>query len=85
MIKELKLISTVLALFFATSAVAQLEVKPLERNNLTYSNQLSVASQLNKKKAGETLILPFFEDFLYGPGYPDTNKWLDNQVWIEST
>jgi hypothetical protein len=84
MIKELKLISTVLALFFATSAVAQLEVKPLERNNLTYSNQLSVASQLNKKKAGETLILPFFEDFLYGPGYPDTNKWLDNQVYVNN-
>jgi hypothetical protein len=84
MIKKLKSIATIFALFFTTTALAQLEVKPLERNSLNYSNHNKESSQLNKKKAGQTLILPFFEDFLYGPGYPDTNNWVDNQVYINN-
>ena len=31
---------------------------------------------------GDTLALPFFDDFSYPGPYPDLNRWLDNQVYV---
>lgn len=81
---KIKSILFFVALITTASAFAQLEVKPLERNNINYTATKSSSSLLNKKKADESLILPFFEDFLYGSGYPDTNKWLDNYVYVNN-
>ena len=35
--------------------------------------------------AGDTLTLPFFEDFTGYDVYPDTNKWVDYEVYINNT
>ena len=33
----------------------------------------------------DTLSLPFFEDFAHIAGYPDSRRWVENQVWINNT
>lgn len=37
-----------------------------------------------KRAAGDTLKLPFFDDFSYSSLYPDPKLWLDNKVYINS-
>jgi hypothetical protein len=65
-------------------AIAQLRLYPTSRtntNNARY-NDLSGA----RKKATQTLTLPFWDDFSNPYGlYPDTLKWLDSySVWVNS-
>ncbi|MDX2001672.1 MAG: T9SS type A sorting domain-containing protein [Chitinophagales bacterium] len=38
-----------------------------------------------KSRAIDTLQLPFRDDFSYRSEYPDTAKWIDNQVFINNT
>lgn len=33
----------------------------------------------------DTLILPFFDDFTSGEGYPNPLRWTDQQVWVNNT
>lgn len=50
-----------------------------ERPNYTWNN-----NRLNKWGKPDTLKLPFFEDFSQNSVYPDSSKWLDNTVFINS-
>jgi hypothetical protein len=69
----------------AIGLAAQPTILPLQRNHVlqqTVSQNFSY--KLSKKASTDTLKLPFFDDFIYGPGYPDTNRWADRQVYINN-
>ncbi len=72
-------------LFYAclTSASAQEVVTGLQSNSLIKKNNVIFESKgLN---AGETIELPFFDDFSGQSVFPDTKKWFDNFVFINNT
>lgn len=75
---------------FANQLSAQVTTTPLNENRVitqflaenpgyTWNNQL-------KSKWGQkdTLTLPFFDDFSTSEIYPDSTKWLNNQVFINN-
>ncbi len=70
-----------LQLFIASALQAQEHKGPLVCNPELF-NKTSVPQQVQKKTA---LSLPFFEDFTSYDLYPDANKWVENQVYINNT
>jgi len=38
-----------------------------------------------QRSINDTLVLPFFEDFASNIGYPNEEKFTDNQVWVNQT
>src|SRR5687767_12191898 len=78
----MRAISTVLFLLFAFSSLAQGPIiTPLKGNaqlkkyNAPYSG---------KRALGDTLALPFFDDFTSTNVYPDMKYWRDSDVYINS-
>lgn len=78
-------------LFFSLYSGAQVITTPLERNisierfleahpNYEWGN----SKHLNKWGVKDTLSLPFFDDFTISSIYPDSSKWLNNQVYINN-
>jgi hypothetical protein len=77
---------TILAFFFCTLLNAQEVVSPLSNNPF----QIIHAEKQKKQSAvtrflmapGDTLLLPFIDDFSSTFIYPDSTKWLDKKVYI---
>lgn len=63
--------------------VAQEVVSHLHGNPQLYDANPKVAFDKKIKKTRATL--PFIEDFSYNGPYPDPNKWLDKNVYINNT
>ncbi len=54
-------------------------------SNLQYNSQLvfkKPSNQLAAKRAGDTLQLPFFDDFANKDVYPKSELWLDSFVYV---
>lgn len=64
------------------AAKAQLTIKPLEKT--APLNQYRTIGKSFKKSASDTLNLPFFDDFLYGPSFPDEMRWVENQAYVNN-
>ncbi len=69
---------------------AQVKTYPLETNPrleaFHYANPNYIFQHNSKNKFGQrdTLDLPFFDDFSQSTLYPDSTKWLNNQVYINN-
>jgi len=81
---------SVFCLFFSTLSYAQVTTYPIQENavlqnfhkaNPTYQFQGILKSKFGKR---DTLELPFFDDFSESNLYPDSTKWLNNQVYINN-
>jgi hypothetical protein len=72
----------------STTVFGQIGIKPLEGNpNLQafikdHPNYQWNRGKLYKWGQKDTLELPFFEDFTSTTIYPDSSKWLDNDVYV---
>jgi hypothetical protein len=62
---------------------AQLTIKPLERGGHQHKTS-NLPSKQYKKGKPDTLNLPFFDDFLYGPAFPDTARWREKQAFVNN-
>ena len=60
-------------------------VGPLHYNPVLYNKEHKVAGKRSARTTAATLTLPFFEDFTGYDVYPDTNKWIDDGVYINNT
>ncbi|MGB1037466.1 MAG: T9SS type A sorting domain-containing protein [Bacteroidia bacterium] len=73
-----------------SSAFAQVSTTTLQDNakiqNFLAKNPNYSFQNINKNKFGQkdTLNLPFFDDFSESSLYPDSSKWLNNQVYINN-
>lgn len=65
------------------SASAQEVVTGLQSNSLIKNN--NAIFERKGLNAGETIELPFFDDFSGQSVFPDTKKWIDNFVFINNT
>jgi hypothetical protein len=80
---DMKRLSIVLFSLLTTSLFSQGPIiTPLKGNSRLSSAKEKV---LVKRAAGDTLKLPFFDDFTTTEVYPDARMWLDKQVYINST
>lgn len=70
-----------LSVLISLQAWSQLAVKPLERGAAPDNFQPVIKF---KKNQSDTLNLPFFEDFLYGPSLPNSEKWQDRHVFVNN-
>jgi hypothetical protein len=70
------------AIFNAPSASGQEQVGPLMWNPLVAK---TATAKKAAKKTTATLALPFFEDFTGNSPSPDSNKWVDFEVFINNT
>ncbi|MFY0642929.1 MAG: T9SS type A sorting domain-containing protein [Bacteroidia bacterium] len=80
-----------LYLLLSLGSFAQVETVPLNSNPqivhfLNENPDYEWGRDVFKSKWGtkDTLGLPFFEDFTHGGIYPDSSKWLNNQVYINN-
>lgn len=75
---------TILTLFVClyTSVLAQEYIAPLDHNPVL---RYGIYPQPNAKKVDDTLIVPFIDDFSYQTKYPDENRWMGRQVYINNT
>ena len=64
------------------SAEAQELVSTLETNAVI--EQAAINQQRPTFKRGDTLNLPFFEDFSRREGYPDPTRWADDYVYVNN-
>lgn len=87
----MKRILTILVILGGFVANAQVTAYPLTQNhhivkflqdNPHYSWKTNYK---NKWGVKDTLSLPFFDDFTIPSIYPDSSKWLNNQVYINNT
>lgn len=62
----------------AQEMTGPLRWNPYQSNNHTLHKKAA-------KKTTTALSLPFFEDFTYYTPYPDSNKWVDFEVFINNT
>lgn len=74
-------------LLLTGSLFAQETVVPLTWNPALYYQQieLSKAGEPAYKKSDEVLELPFFDDFSSTRVYPDKGRWLDRDVYINTS
>jgi len=81
---------SVFCLFSSTLSHAQVTTYPVQENavlqnfhkaNPAYQFKGSLKSKFGKR---DTLELPFFDDFSESNLYPDSTKWLNNQVYINN-
>ncbi len=84
-------VSLIFLIFFGIEAMAQVGLKPLQANMQIRQYLLDHPDyhwndngSLNKWGTPDTLDLPFFEDFSQNHFYPDSSRWLDNNVFINS-
>ncbi|MBR9860873.1 T9SS type A sorting domain-containing protein [bacterium] len=82
---------TLVFLLFAVISNAQVTTYPLESNGYLeriYQDHPNYVwgqvNTVNKWGRKDTLELPFFEDFSTSNVYPDSSKWLNNQVFVNS-
>jgi len=68
-------------LFYAASQFANPDTVCVEFCDI---NCICDTAYLPLQVLGDTLILPFFDDFSYAGPYPDLNRWLDNQVYVNT-
>lgn len=83
-------IGLILLVFTVTESYAQVVTTPMV-NNATIQRFLAanpgyVFQPQDKHKFGnrDTVSLPFFDDFAQSKIYPDSTKWLNNQVFVNS-
>jgi hypothetical protein len=69
-------------IFSGAHIFAQIETSPLGSNSFVKDKH--VPSQ-KSRAAGDTLSLPFFDDFSYRGPYADASLWLDESVFINNT
>lgn len=87
----MKRILTLLVMLSALAASAQVRTYPLSENHEIVKflkDHPSYSWNIDyKKKWGikDTLSLPFFDDFTIPSIYPDSSKWLNNQVYVNNT
>ena len=88
---RMKYLTILLCLLWSLSAKAQLETVPLQSNphiqqflNQNPDYQWGTSEFKTKWGSKDTLDLPFFEDFSHKGIYPDSSKWLNNQVYINN-
>lgn len=83
--KTLKYLIIIL-LTFAYSVNAQVVLLPLQTNPVIekYINQNTLINK-SIKAIGDTLKLPFFDDFSKDAVYPDLSNWLDEQVFVNQS
>jgi hypothetical protein len=81
---------SVFCLFSSTLSHAQVTTYPIQENavlqnfhkaNPAYQFQGNLKSKFGNR---DTLELPFFDDFSESNLYPDSTKWLNNQVYINN-
>ncbi len=75
-----KSILIVLILFIVNNLFSQEIITTLNSNPQLFNKSKVKHSHL--KSANQSLHLPFFDDFSNYTGYPDTNLWKDNYVFI---
>jgi hypothetical protein len=86
----MRLIVKIIFVLFAVSASGQEYIGPLNGNiNLIYRQPSSPLKNSYLEKtaaAGDTIPLPFFEDFSYAPDspYPTGKYWKDSSVYVNS-
>ncbi len=66
-------------ILFSWQALAQVKTYDLQFNPQLYYFQKQNHAE---KRALDTLILPFIDDFSYEGPYPDPARWLDKEVYI---
>jgi len=81
-VKIVKCIIYLLFIVCLDEATAQEHLAPLRSNPVLMHTRPQVKSSLAKTTA---LTLPFFEDFTGYSLYPDSTKWVDNEVYINNT
>jgi len=69
----------------SSSLHAQEFTGPLRYNPVVNKANAARHSNPIAKKTTTTLTLPFFEDFTGTYIFPDTNKWVENEVYINNT
>ncbi len=80
--KIIKCLIYILFIAGLNEVTAQEHLAPLRSNEALRHTRPQIKNALAKTTA---LTLPFFEDFTgYGP-YPDSTKWVDNEVYINNT
>lgn len=62
--------------------VAQEYIAPLDHNPVL---RYGIYPQPLAKKTSDTLELPFIDDFSYQTKYPDENRWIGRQVYVNNT
>lgn len=78
----MKKILVCVSVFLATNCIGQgIIVTPL-KSNVTIANHKD--KQGSKRALGDTLVLPFFDDFTTTQVFPDKRNWMDKQVYVNS-
>ena len=75
-------IGITLLLTFVGGAVAQEVLLPLCGNPVV--ERLAKRHRTRAKSVQQPLTLPFFDDFSNYSGYPDSNRWADNNAFVNS-
>jgi hypothetical protein len=75
-------IGITLLLTFVGGAVAQEVLLPIYGNPVV--ERLAKRHRSRAKSAQQPLTLPFFDDFSNYGGYPDSNRWADNQAFVNA-
>lgn len=72
--------------FSTFSDAQQLNIVSFDYNLILQKAAKEVDSKIHKSgNFFDTIALPFIDDFSYNGPYPDTDLWLDNSVYINST
>ncbi|MDC0579392.1 T9SS type A sorting domain-containing protein [Bacteroidia bacterium] len=80
----------ILFLYFSFTSFGQVKTYPIPLNasirsfletNTSYSFESKTKNKFGQK---DTLDLPFFDDFSESHLYPDSSKWLNNQVYVNN-
>ena len=85
-----RLVHTLLLVYLVHTALGQVSTYPIEDNariqNFKLNNPNYIFNPISKTKFGtrDTLTLPFFDDFSESILYPDSSKWLNNEVYINN-
>lgn len=80
----MKHLSIILALFAATAVSAQEQLYDLTCNPVltTYYHDHPAVRRQHAPAPGDTLLLPFHDDFSYTGFIPDTARWDDVYAWV---
>ena len=82
MSKFYKYVILLIGIFSASLSQAQEVITRVQTNN--FIEQLSREYQRPSQKRGDTLNLPFFEDFSRQEGYPNPTRWMNDYVFVNN-
>lgn len=74
------IVIVLIPIIFLKNATAQEQVIPLPFNPVITQSKISPQASVRN-----ILSLPFLDDFSYQTIYPDPNKWVDRQAFVNST